>query len=189
MYYGRRNFVSRFAQLAKERSSLAKNAAVAELGVYQGEFASHLARCFPDNRLYLFDTFDGFDESDKLNEPEGSFLHADHFRETSLERVRSRIGGHRHACIRPGWFPDTAEGLDDSFLLVSLDADLYQPMYEGLKFFYPRMVRGGVILLHDYFLSTYPGVAKAVYDFEESIGGPCMTIPVGDDLSVAIMKL
>ena len=47
-----------------------RNAAgqTAELGVYQGAFAAEIGRLFPDRRLYLFDTFEGFDEQD-LNSP------------------------------------------------------------------------------------------------------------------------
>jgi hypothetical protein len=37
---------------------------VAELGVYQGGFAQYINQIFPDRKLYLFDTFEGFNESD-----------------------------------------------------------------------------------------------------------------------------
>ena len=36
--------------------------AVAELGVYRGEFARLINVAFPDRKLYLFDTFSGFDK-------------------------------------------------------------------------------------------------------------------------------
>jgi hypothetical protein len=37
---------------------------VAELGVYKGDFAKRNNIHFPDRKLFLFDTFDGFDERD-----------------------------------------------------------------------------------------------------------------------------
>src|SRR3954469_19259810 len=37
---------------------------VAELGVYKGDFSKRLNQLFPDKKLYLFDTFSGFDERD-----------------------------------------------------------------------------------------------------------------------------
>ena len=40
------------------------NGNVAELGVYKGDFAKRLNQLFPDKKLYLFDTFEGFDEKD-----------------------------------------------------------------------------------------------------------------------------
>lgn len=59
-------------------------------------------------------------------------------------------------------FPETCKGIDDTFALVSLDADLFKPMYEGLKFFYPRMENGGYIILHDYNNKQYKGTKEAV---------------------------
>src|SRR4029079_18426640 len=35
---------------------------VAELGVYKGKFARYINQLFPNRKLYLFDTFMGFDE-------------------------------------------------------------------------------------------------------------------------------
>lgn len=37
---------------------------LAELGVYQGELAKYINKTFPDRELHLFDTFEGFCESD-----------------------------------------------------------------------------------------------------------------------------
>ena len=46
--------------VAEEIHSKSVNGNVAELGVYQGEFAKHIHGMFPDRSLYLFDTFQGF---------------------------------------------------------------------------------------------------------------------------------
>jgi O-methyltransferase len=37
---------------------------VAELGVFRGDFAKFINMSFPDRKLYLFDTFEGFDKKD-----------------------------------------------------------------------------------------------------------------------------
>src|SRR6476659_3538818 len=41
---------------------------VAELGVYKGKFARYINEYFPGRKLYLFDTFEGFDERDIAKE-------------------------------------------------------------------------------------------------------------------------
>src|SRR6266540_1215034 len=41
---------------------------VAELGVYKGKFAKHINKFFPERKLYLFDTFEGFDNRDITSE-------------------------------------------------------------------------------------------------------------------------
>jgi O-methyltransferase len=45
---------------------------------------------------------------------------------------------YKENCIvRKGYFPETAEDLEDEFVFVSIDADLYEPIYNGLCYFYP----------------------------------------------------
>ena len=51
--------------------------------------------------------------------------------------------------------------------VVSLDTDLYEPTYQGLTYFYPRLSVGGMILIHDYNSRQFPGVGMAVRRFCE----------------------
>lgn len=118
---------------------------MAELGVYQGAMAFLYHKVLPQKNLYLFDTFAGFPQRD-LDVPEDT-----RFSDTSVARVRERIGDDTNVIFKPGYFPETAVGLEDcQFCFVMLDADLYNPTKAGLEFFYPRMQRGGYIFLHDY---------------------------------------
>ena len=118
---------------------------VAELGVYRGDFAKHLNRVFADRKLYLFDTFEGFAETDVSAEVEAGYSSGEQdFSNTNEEIVMSKMISPENVIIRKGWFPDTTEGLEEKrFIFVSIDADLYEPIYEGMKFFYPRLVEGG----------------------------------------------
>ena len=77
----------------------------------------------------------------------------------------------------------SAQGIDDEFFFVNLDMDLYRPTLEGLRFFGERMVRGGCILVHDYF-SHYRGVGQAVTEYLE--GRRLAAIPIGDEISIAV---
>jgi len=147
---------------------------VAELGVYKGDFACILNEVFPYRDLYLFDTFEGFSSNDikfdKTNNYSSSSSLA--FTDTSVELVLSKIL-HKDRCkIFKGYFPESAAGVDDVFSFVSLDADLYLPIYNGLLFFYERLSRGGYIMVHDFNLKYYSGVREAVTKFcnEKGIG-------------------
>lgn len=90
--------------------------------------------------------------------------------------------------IRKGYFPETAEGIEENFVFVNLDMDLYKPTYEGLVYFYPRMVEEGIILIHDYFSETYPNVKLAVEDYEKNYAVQLKKMPIGDGYSIAIVK-
>lgn len=112
----------------------------AECGVYRGELSVFL-RSVTDRKLYLFDTFQGFDSRD-LDRSDCRF------RDTDLASVMALVPD---AIPRAGHFPETAAGLEqEPFAFVMLDFDLYRPTLAGLNFFYPRLSAGGYLFLHDY---------------------------------------
>ena len=138
----------------------------AELGVYKGAFASEICRNFPDRKLYLFDTFEGFDAEDLKKEETVPGKHPD-FADTSEETVLSELPYPENAVIIRGHFPDSLKGQDlpEKFCFVSLDPDLYEPAYEGLCFFWNRLSTGGIILINDYDSRQFPGIRKAADRF------------------------
>lgn len=167
-------------QLAAERI-LNKNVAgaIAELGVYRGEFAAFLNRLFPDRTLYLFDTFEGFSSNDLSSGEEGGFSRAavGDFHDTNIELVIARMARPERVVVRKGYFPDTTEGLEERFALVSLDVDLYKPTIAGLNYFYPRLSPSGCIFIHDYNNRRYKGVRSAVEEFSDATGAPLVQLP------------
>ena len=145
-------------QMMKERHI---EGAMAEVGVYTAEFSKLFNRYFPERKLYLFDTFSGFDSSrDLVDESDTS-----RFQDTSVELVMGKMVNPENVIIRKGYFPDTVDGLEEKFALVSLDCDLYNPILAGLKYFYPRLVSGGYIFIHDFGSYHYTEVKTAVYEF------------------------
>ncbi len=75
-----------------------------------------------------------------------------------------------------------------AYALVSLDADLYGPTLEGLRYFYSRLSHGGIILLHDYHNTRFCGV-RAAADAYENETGRLLMLPVADlHGSVMIVK-
>lgn len=179
------NFLKSFAKECKDKGIVGN---VAEVGVFQGEFAKKINTYFPHNTLFLFDTFEGFDKRDL--DSESSMVKEfgeGHLGDTSIELVLSKMPYPNNVVIKKGYFPKTAAGLENEiFCFVNLDPDLYEPIKAGLEFFYPRMQRGGVILIHDYFNSGFPGVKKAVDEFCQKQN--IFAMPIGDDISIAVCK-
>lgn len=151
------------AQVIKQASV---GGAVAELGVYKGKFARYINGYFPDRKLYLFDTFEGFNKKDIESEIRNNFSGGDQdFSNTSVESVL-QLMPHRDQCIVcKGFFPDSAKDVNESFCFVSIDTDLYDPIYSGLQYFYPRLQKGGYIFVHDYNNDQYKGASQAVIKF------------------------
>jgi O-methyltransferase len=74
--------------------------------------------------------------------------------------------------VKKGYFPDTTKDIDEYFAFVSIDTDLYEPIYQGLCWFYPRLLRGGYIFVHDYNCAQYRGVKEAVVRFSRENSAP-----------------
>ncbi len=188
----RTSFIKDFA-LWCEKSNI--NGNVAECGVFRGDSAKFINSYFDERKLYLFDTFEGFDESDLEHEinaiGEGfakEYFTKERFFDVITDEIMLKMTSPENIIIKKGYFPMSAEGIEDRFCFVNLDMDLFQPMLAGLRFFWERMEKGGVILLHDYFHTGLKGVEKAVESFEKEIGTTLPKIPIGDHFSLAIIK-
>lgn len=164
---------------------------IAECGVFRGWFASMMNEYYPEKKLWLFDTFAGFDSADVAVDTEeakevvlgGKF---DHFNTTSEDIVRMRCMYRENLIFKKGYVPDTFQDVDAQFCFVNLDMDLYTPQLAALQFFSERMVKGGVILVHDYYNAVFTGTKKAVDEFCAKKDGMILH-PIGDGLSVAIL--
>lgn len=62
----------------------------------------------------------------------------------------------------PSRFPEVSER---KFCFVHIDVDLYQPTLDSIKFFYPRMNEGGIIVCDDYAFSSCPGATRAIDEY------------------------
>lgn len=164
---------------------------VAEVGVFRGEFAQFINKAFPDKKCYLFDTFEGFEANEALNEMKNgncteAFVQA--YKQTNVGMVLQRMKYLENVIIKQGFFPESLNGLEDKFAFVSLDVDFEDSIYEGLKYFYPRMENGGYIFIHDY-SSSLLGVEKAVDRYEKDLGTLLHKMPLCDaNGTLVVMK-
>ena len=132
---------------------------IAEVGVYQGGSAKIICAANNEKSLHLFDTFEGIpslDAIDSVNFHEGQFA-------CPLDVVKNYLSQYEKIFFYKGTFPDTSVPvIDKKFSFVHLDVDTYPSTLNCLKFFYPRMSQGGIIISHDYLVA---GVRKAFDEF------------------------
>lgn len=147
----------------------------AELGVYKGFFARCINRLLPNRRLYLFDSFAGFHSEAGATEAFQA-AHAN----TSAQKVLSIMPFPEQIVLHPGFFPESLNGLEERFCLVSLDVDFRQTTLDGLRYFWPRLETGGYLLLHDWGEPKLPGVAAALRQYEQETGQRIISLPLCD---------
>ena len=138
---------------------------LAEVGVYQGGSAKLICEVKKEKELYLFDTFTGLPELSEEDTHFGEkYWHENEFSNTSAESIKKLLNKYVNVHITKGNFPESGEKITDKkFCFVHLDVDLYKSTIESLKFFFPKMVKGGVILIHDFHSD---GIQKAIREFK-----------------------
>jgi O-methyltransferase len=159
---------------------------VVELGVYHGDTAALIApRARALNKTsYFLDTYEGFDDRDLA--ADDAHL-SGRFNQASLEAVKARVGTERSEFIK-GYFPESASQLpaDGRYSLAHIDVDLYAPILAGLEYFYPRVVTGGFLVIHDYMSLCWEGAIRAVDEFFAD--KPEFIVPIPDLAGTVVVR-
>lgn len=186
LYESWRGFSPKTAAIRKmawRLESLGVSGAAADLGAGRGDVSWQLNALMPERRLYLFDTFTGYDVRDIKEEQErklsrakaGEFSLSPMELENLNERILSRMPYPDQVVIKKGWFPETAYELEESYALVYMDTGLYRPTYSGIQYFFPRLSKGGIILVSGYENGKNQSVQCAVHDLEKEYGAFLIT--------------
>lgn len=137
---------------------------MATFGVYMGGSLEVIAKHNPTNDVFGIDSFEGVPKESQWDfHREGDFGEGVNYH---------AIAGYfkmlyNNVRIVKGFSPDVWKYFDEHtrFSFVELDVDMYSSVTDGLDFFMPRMLTGGMILCDDYMVKSTPGCAKAIEDF------------------------
>lgn len=133
---------------------------IVEVGVFQGGTAEIINSVKDDKNLYLFDTFKGLCECLPIDAP---FVNGNY--EGNEDSVRNLFLSNNKVIIIKGWFPNSAECLNNSKIcFCHLDTDTYESTKGCLKFIYPKLVKDAIMLIHDY-PGNFIGIKNAVNEF------------------------
>ena len=137
-----------------------------EMGCYRGDTSLLLARL--GRPLWLYDSFEGLPEKTL----EDTSVAGDNFKAGELLVSKAEVvlrfkkAGLKVPRIKKAFFEDlTASDLPEKIAFAFLDGDLYQSIKTSLKLVAPKMVSGGIIVVHDYNNPELPGSYKAVDEF------------------------
>jgi len=145
-----------------------------ECGIYTGSSLLACASMLRDTnipyRMIGLDTFSGLpplSAKDRSLAPEGAkYLDTKVFTDTSMKSVQEKInklGLKNNIELREGLFSETLPTLPEQlYHFVNIDCDLYDPHIECLEYFYPRMVKGGILFFDDYHSVEFPMARQAV---------------------------
>ena len=147
---------------------------MAEVGVCEGGSAWFIRNLDMERDFHLFDTFTGLPYREEFNrkgkeanEGKDYFPACDRLAKP-LDVVKELFKDKPRMFFHQGIFPqDTGHHIEDmNFSLVHLDVDLYKSMKDCMEFFYPRMVKGGALIMHDFYEPRFGNeIQLAVLEF------------------------
>jgi len=166
----RRNFVENLVVCDQFRHL---PGAIVECGTWKGGMIAGIAASFKDDRdYYLFDSFEGLPPADDIDR-DGHGLAAKTWQansdhncraDESFARKAMQLSGARNVHICKGWFNATLPAYGGQpIAILRADGDWYESTMDILKYLYPYVVKGGLIILDDYYY--WEGSSKAVHDF------------------------
>jgi hypothetical protein len=162
-----------------------------ECGVWKGFMSSAIMRYLNWNKLnkkfFLFDTFEGIDETQVTQEERGR-LHLEHYRKYYLpnfEEVKRNFAEFKNVTIIKGSVPDSLRRVEiGPISYLSIDMNNVTPEIQAAEHFWGRIVAGGVILLDDYGFISYEEQKKGFDDFARRKGVEILALPCGQGLIV-----
>ncbi len=145
---------------------------VVELGCYEGTSALFEARMIAElkseKKLWLYDSFEGLPAK---TEQDSSVL-GEAFKAGELKASKAVLAknfvkaGLKIPEIKRAWFYELdPEDLPEQICFAFLDGDFYESIMDSFKLVWPKMTKGGVIIVDDYQNPKLPGAKTAVDEF------------------------
>lgn len=148
---------------------------VIECGVWRGGMIAGMSEVMGKERNYfLFDSFEGLPQAKEIDGPSAiqwqknsnSPNYHDNCK-AEMEWAKKAMGKSKTENVNfvKGWFADTIPTYDlkESIAVLRLDGDWYDSTMTCLENLFPKVAKGGLIVLDDYY--TWDGCSKALHDY------------------------
>ena len=146
----------------------------AECGVWRGGMSAAIAEILGNKKgIHLFDSFEGLPPAQAIDGREALTWQQDTQSPAYFDNCRSdessvhsamKMAGHTNYTVHKGWFNDTLPKFTSHKISVlRLDGDWYDSVIACLRYLYPKVTAGAIVVIDDYY--TWDGCAKAVHDY------------------------
>lgn len=158
-----------------------------ECGVYKARHAmSNMVyidfKSLADRKYYLFDTFSGLDPD--LSSEKEYLTYKDEYPDC-YDFVKDSFKEYPNVVIVKGSIPKTlSQVYIEKVAYLSIDMNCVLPELEALKFFWPKLETGGIVILDDYGQSGHENQKIAMDDFASSVGIKILSLPTGQGMII-----
>ncbi len=169
---------------------------VCEIGAFRGLSAYQISTYLNNENVtfHLFDSFEGLSDINTEDISLSVKINDIALREQfacSEDEVKKNLHEFNFIEYHKGWIPERfPEVKNTTFSFVHIDVDLYQPTYDSIQYFYPRLARNGIMVFDDYgYTNQFPGAKKAVDQGLKEIGNQFfMALPSGQAFLIKDFK-
>lgn len=148
-----------------------------ELGCWKGHSSYIISKMIEKHKkninFHIFDSFDGLSKTTVEDHNLNNF-----FNQKQVSDIRNQFKSNEDFVknevlkdfnfikIHKGWIPEKFNEVKDlNFSFIHIDVDLYYPTLKSLEFFFPRLLKGGIIICDDYNSWEFDGSKKAWDEF------------------------
>jgi O-methyltransferase len=158
-----------------------------ECGVNEGWLSLTICHFLDFNSLgkafYLFDTYSGI-PAEQISERERERAALHHYVDC-YEATKAKFVGFPNARLVRGRIPETLPAAPvDKVSYLSIDMNIAKPERDAIEFFWPKLSRGGIVVLDDYAFGGYDAQHETMDEFASSVGVGILTLPTGQGLIV-----
>lgn len=167
-----------------------------ECGVNYGALSSAIMQYLNwdslNKQFFLFDTFSGLDPN-QVSETEKSTEKLDDNKKklaaglytSNLELVKNNFSEWKNKELIQGTVPESLSLADiEKVAYLHLDMNIALPEVAAINYFWPKIVKSGVILLDDYAYNGYAPQKLAMDEFAKTAGISILSLPTGQGLII-----
>jgi O-methyltransferase len=167
-----RNFIDCLALLARFKNI---EGSIVECGVWRGGMSAAIAEIFGNEReYYLIDSYEGLPPAKDIDGQAALAWQKDRNSPNYLDNCKAEIewaqkamakSGAKNVHFVKGWFQDTLPGykFDEPIAVLRLDGDWYDSVLVCLEHLFPKVAKGGVVMIDDYYI--WEGASKAIHEY------------------------
>lgn len=158
---------------------------IVECGVGVGATLIKIAK-ISKKKIYAFDSFEGFPEN--LSEKDDQYLEKYlkdnkwNYKLMNIDLVKNNLANNYldekeindRIVFKKGYFPESFKDFNEKISFLHLDVDLYNSYKDCLEFFYPKLIKNGIVTFDEYEPDTkiknrkgwnFIGANKAIDEF------------------------
>lgn len=140
-------------------------------------------------RMFLFDTFCGFDTA-QLTKRERALVKGRYDYRSSFDSVKTTFQDFHFVHLIEGSVPQSLKKVSiNEICFLSIDLNCARPEVAALSYFWPKLSNGAVVLLDDYGFKHHEEQKVALDRLSLKLGFQIIQLPTGQGLIIKRIKL